>query len=144
MNFSDMLKLPIAECENFVWSEALWLNAWAIHALPSSAIEKNIIETARRMTSIREILRQPIGITSWYRPESYNRAIGGALRSQHLLGRACDFQVHGVTADDVRSLLLPHLTEINIRMENLRGADWVHIDTACVRTDTLKTRYFLP
>jgi len=67
-------------------------------------------------------------VTSGWRPEGYNKLIGGALNSAHIEGKACDFVVTGIDCDDVREQLEPKLTELGIRMEDLPGANWVHID----------------
>lgn len=144
MNFSDMMKLPIADSENFLWEEALWLKNWQTFAIPPHAVEKNIIELARRLTLVREFLAAPLIVTSWYRPPLYNEAIGGATRSQHMLGRACDFIVEGVSADDVRTALYPKLAEFNLRMENLPRSSWVHLDMACTENMPLERRFFSP
>lgn len=144
MNFNLMLAMPIADCEHFTWHEALWLPKWEVHALPNRTIEQNIIETARRMTLIRQFFGRPIRVTSWYRPSLYNKAIGGAERSQHLLGRACDFLVYDMDTDEARDKLYPFLADFNIRMENLPGASWIHIDLACTDNMPIATRYFKP
>ena len=46
---------------------------------------------------IREHFGKPITITSGYRTAAHNAAVGGAKSSQHLLGRAADIQVAGVS-----------------------------------------------
>ena len=58
---------------------------------------------------IREHFGKPITITSGYRTAAHNAAVGGAKSSQHLLGRAADIQVAGVSVEDVAAYasLLP-------------------------------------
>jgi zinc D-Ala-D-Ala carboxypeptidase len=59
------------------------------------------------LETIREHLGdKPIRIVSGYRTAAYNRAIGGARRSQHVEGRAVDFTVQGVTPARVHSAVL--------------------------------------
>jgi hypothetical protein len=144
MNFQRMMTLPIEECEHFLWGEALWLSQWKIFALPHEEIERNIISTARTMQLLRNFLQTPLRITSWYRPEEYNAFIGGAKRSQHMLGRAVDFQVYGIDSDAIRAKLLPHLADFNIRMEDLPGSSWIHVDTACTNLTPEESRFFKP
>ena len=43
----------------------------------------------------------PIIITSGYRCEVHNSAVAGARRSQHLLGRAADIKVKGISAAEL-------------------------------------------
>lgn len=49
--------------------------------------------------------------------------------SSHILGRAGDFTVEGMTAKEARTLIKAnaHLLPCNIRMEG--GVTWLHIDT---------------
>ena len=53
------------------------------------------------LQAIREHFNKPITITSGYRTAAHNTAVGGAKSSQHLLGRAADIQVQGVSVEDV-------------------------------------------
>jgi len=45
---------------------------------------------------LRHLVEQPIYVTSGYRCEEYNRQIGGAPDSQHVLGKAADIRLHGM------------------------------------------------
>lgn len=49
--------------------------------------------------------------------------------SSHVLGKAGDFSVKGITAQEARSLIRnnAHLLPCNIRLEG--GVSWLHIDT---------------
>lgn len=48
---------------------------------------------------IRKRFASPVIVTSGYRSERLNRAVGGALNSRHLFGRAAD-----ITASDFKTL----------------------------------------
>jgi len=134
------LDSQIGENKNFKWREALYLSTFDIYVLPDEDVARNIIETANVMQNIRDILGKQIRVTSWYRPEKYNKHIGGAKNSYHVQGLACDFFVSGMIADVVRELLLEFLDRLDIRMEDLPGASWVHIDLGQVVTN----RFFKP
>ncbi len=133
----------IGDAKNFKWRDALWCNQWGVHVLPGSKlIQENIIATAEKLQNIRDILGKPIIPTVWYRPEVYNKLIGGAKLSYHVQGLAVDFIVKGIGSDAVREILLEHLDRLDIRMEDLDGASWVHIDLGKVGPS--RKRFFKP
>jgi len=125
----------------FKWKEMLRLVQWNIHVYPTEDQYMNLIRTMQRMHWIREFFRAPITVTSGLRPSAYNKLIGGAHRSTHIEGKACDFQVKGVDPDEVRKQLLPLLDQLDMRMESLPGASWVHID---IKEPGRSGRYFKP
>jgi len=47
-------------------------------------------ELLEKLDELRERIGRPLTISSGYRSPEYNRRVGGAERSQHLLGRAAD------------------------------------------------------
>ena len=139
-SYANFLDSNIGNCQHFKWKEALYLPSWDIHVFPYEDIALNIIQTANRMDAIRNILGKPIHVVNWYRPPSYNQEIGGSKFSQHMNGLAVDFYVKGYNSEVVRELLLDFLVRLNIRMEDLPGANWVHIDLGPVG----KNRFFKP
>lgn len=50
----------------------------------------NVVNLANELEIIREALGVPLLILSGYRTPKYNKAIGGASKSQHLLAKAAD------------------------------------------------------
>ena len=50
---------------------------------------------------IREHFGKPVTITSGYRTAAHNRAVGGAVYSQHQYGRAADIRVSGVPVEQL-------------------------------------------
>jgi zinc D-Ala-D-Ala carboxypeptidase len=55
------------------------------------AMMASLLDTAQRMEQVRELLQHPIIVTSGYRCGLVNRIVGGAVASDHLLAKACDF-----------------------------------------------------
>ena len=138
---NSFLDSKIGDNKNFKWREALYLRSMDMYVLPDEDTALNIIATANKMQAIRDILGKPIKVTSWYRPEKYNAFIGSKSKtSYHIQGLACDFMVNGMLSDAVRELLLDFLDGLDIRMEDLPGASWVHIDLGRVITN----RFFKP
>ena len=80
---------------------------------------------------LREYVGGPIKITSMFRNEILNRAIGGAKRSQHMEGRAMDLDDtfgHKTNAE------MYHYIKENINFDQLvwefgtdENPDWIHV-----------------
>ena len=88
---------------------------------------------AALLQKIRDHFGRPVVITSGYRTAAHNKSVGGAKSSQHLLGRAADIQVAGVSVEDVAAYaesLLPGWGGVGrypVKAGRTKG--WVHVDT---------------
>ena len=82
---------------------------------------------------IREHFGKPVVITSGYRTAAHNAVVGGAKSSQHLLGRAADIRVPGVSVEDVAAYaesLMPDWGGVGrYPVKADRATGWVHVDT---------------
>ena len=121
---------------HFTLTEALYLPQWNREATVSDGLTPEILESLTdlfsRLDTIRDHFASPITVHCAFRPLAYNTLVKGAKKSAHLRGMACDFSVKGISCDDVRKeiLALGYLDLLDLRMEDLPGSNWVHIDTA--------------
>ncbi|WP_093310502.1 YcbK family protein [Tindallia californiensis] len=65
------------------------------------AVKAELIEKLQRL---RDLIGQPMIVTSGYRNQSHNAAVGGAAQSRHLTGEAADVRVAGMHPDEVAQL----------------------------------------
>ena len=73
-------------------------------------IGKNIRTVANELEIIRRICGDvPIRITSGYRDAARNQRVGGSATSDHVKGKAADFQVEGMTPGAVLVAITRHI-----------------------------------
>lgn len=96
--------------------------------------EEWIDERLKELCAVLEALRarlggRPIRIISGYRSPAHNAAVGGAKASQHMQGRAADFEVEGLAPSDAHAALLEllHAGAVEFGGIGLYPA-WVHVD----------------
>ena len=77
------------DIEEFLVSESA--ARLGISNIPASGIHLRLERLAETMDEVRELLGHPVIITSGYRSEALNRAIGGVMTSDHIKGLAADF-----------------------------------------------------
>lgn len=94
----------------------------------------NLAKLAQRLQVLRDFFGLPITITSGFRSQEHNAAVGGKPESQHLLGNAADIIVVGMEAHEVQDHLknwsggmglAVHYTHLDIRPTRAR---WTYPD----------------
>ena len=114
----------------------------------TDTIKDNLVHLCANMEGVRAYLgNRPIQVHCTYRPEAYNKIIGGAPHSSHVIGMAMDFHVEGLSdnkgCDSIRLLLQHKLQEFGIRMEDVSeksNRTWIHIDLS----EPHPNRFFKP
>jgi hypothetical protein len=79
---------------------------------------------------LRVAMQRPIHISSGYRCEQLNKAVGGVYNSQHLKGQAADISIDGDMAfgRKVFDYIKNHLTFDQLIWEHdKKGTYWVHV-----------------
>jgi len=126
----------------FTVKECLYLPAWSRMATEDDykhpIILANLTDLCLRMDKVRAFFGFPVIVHCAYRPENYNLQVGGVPDSAHIQGQAMDFHVESVDCNLARDLLVSHLEEFGLRLENKHDASWLHCDTAPV----INERYF--
>jgi len=80
------------------------------------------------LQDLRNSFNKSIKINSGYRSPAYNKAIGGASKSQHLSGNAADIVVSGKNASTVQNFVKEHYRELGIGGLGIYKS-FTHIDT---------------
>lgn len=114
---------------HFKYSEAIASETADKLGIANTPTEKELAtlhRTALKMEQVREILAEPIYVSSWFRCEELNKAVGGVPNSQHRLGEAVDFSCKGKTHSQVCEILKAHAKELAYDQLILEP-NWVHI-----------------
>jgi hypothetical protein len=94
---------------------------------PTARVLENLQHTADRMEEVRELLGgRSILVSSGFRSQKVNDAVGGALTSQHRYGLAVDFICPGFGTP---ARIVDHLSVAPIMFDQLieEFGQWVHI-----------------
>jgi len=74
-------------------------------SVPDEYLE-NVKLLAKNLQILRDKINKPIVIISGYRSPEYNKKIGGAKRSQHMLAKASDIIVSGMSPTEVKETIV--------------------------------------
>lgn len=65
----------------------------------------NLERLVIQLQILRDLLKEPVRVISGYRTESHNKAIGGAVHSQHLLAKAADITIKSKTSFELKDFI---------------------------------------
>ncbi len=104
-----------------------------IENTPPRELVPRLVMVAEMLERIRSTLGCPVIVTSGYRSERLNMAVGGATTSDHPHGHAADIVAPGFgTATQVAKALAPLVSVLGIGqliLEGVKGKQWVHVST---------------
>ena len=66
---------------------------------------KNVQLLAENLQVLRDEIGVPIRVISGYRSPKYNKRIGGARRSQHMLAKAADIVISGMNPPEIKEII---------------------------------------
>lgn len=99
-----------------------------IYNFPSADVLENLRVLAAKLETVRSILGRPVFISSGYRNEELNKAIGGSENSKHMTGLAADFECPAFGPPfGVFNELRKHRGELGYDQLILEGDAWIHI-----------------
>ena len=89
---------------------------------------RNLLRIAETMEKVRAILGHPVLISSGYRSEWLNAAVGGSKKSAHTHGLAADFTCPGFgTPLAICKALEPHMDDLGVDQLIHEFNTWVHL-----------------
>lgn len=100
---------------------------------PPPELLPRLVLTAEMLERIRTELGAPVTVTSGYRSQPVNRAVGGVTSSDHAQGHAADIVAPGFGSPYcIAKLLSQSLGPLGIGqliLEGVKGKQWVHVST---------------
>ena len=110
-------------------------NRLHIDNFPSDTIISSLMELSELLEKVRTIYSKPIVVTSGYRCEKLNKAVGGVKTSQHMKGEAADIRSLSNTRKDNKELfdLIVKMVQNNDiyvgQVIDEYNYNWIHIST---------------
>lgn len=100
---------------------------------PAQELTPRLIRLAEMLERVRSTLGVPVIITSGYRGQQLNRAVGGVTSSDHTQGHAADIVAPRFGSPHaIASALAPLVSTLGIGqliLEGVKGKQWVHLST---------------
>lgn len=97
---------------------------------PSGTVRAKLTALVEKVLDpLREAYGKPIIVTSGYRCEKLNKAVGGAASSQHVKGEAADIRSVADTPEENQKLF-DLIVKLGLPFDQLideYGYDWVHV-----------------
>lgn len=103
-----------------------------INNLPNAEhLEQNIQKSAEKLDKIREFLGFPLIVSSWFRCDELNKAVGGSASSDHRNGFAIDVTSRKQDAFALAASIVEACEKLGITYDQvIFEQTWVHISFA--------------
>ena len=102
-----------------------------------SEVYLNIVKLVGQLQFLRDYTGRAITVNSAYRSPEHNSKIGGAMSSQHLLGKAADITIEGLKPAEVYRLI-DELIDMGLMLQGGLGLyekkGFVHYDIRKTKT----------
>jgi uncharacterized protein YcbK (DUF882 family) len=95
-----------------------------------AAVVGELQKLAENLQVLRDAISRLVKINSGYRSPEHNKKVGGARNSQHLLGKAADIAVTGMTPDQLKAIIEQLIAEGKMKNGGVGlYKTFVHYDT---------------
>lgn len=103
---------------------------------PTNEILRNLqYGVSMVLDPLRRIHQQPIIITSGYRSEKLNKAVGGVPNSWHTKGNAADIHIKDMKeAKEIFDILKTLPSVDTVLFEHSRSSQWIHVQWDMTKT----------
>ncbi len=81
-----------------------------------------------KLQAVRDAYGLPMTVSSGFRCEGHNHAVGGAPGSMHLKGRAADIAIAGADARDLLFNALPVMNGVGVKQRGPWNGRFLHLD----------------
>jgi hypothetical protein len=100
---------------------------------PSDELIAKLVFLAEALERVRSALGVPIIVTSGYRCQALNKAVGGVTSGDHTMGRAADIVAPKFGRPyTIAKKLAPIIDKLGIGqliLESIHGKQWIHVST---------------
>lgn len=104
---------------------------YGINNRPNAKQTKNLLKVCEHILQpVRDNFKKPVVVSSGYRSPQVNARIGSNGTSQHCLGQAADFEIPGVSNEEVARWIKQNLDYDQLILEYWDGktpnSGWIH------------------
>lgn len=107
---------------------------------------KQLKYTAGALEEIRTLLGVPLTVTSGFRNNALNKAVGGSATSKHREGLCADFKPNGMTVKEAFAMIQQNKDKLHsvrkVIVEGVKGKEWIHVQSRTPKDISEKLQIF--